>query len=111
MGKKWQEQKALERQKKVYTLTQSQINQIKKDAVAEASDKAFFLMLAIPVMILHDKWWEKTSKKRCPKFIDQCLDLYDSFNRDYVTLEDLKECLWEEGGIKLERSKDPVKHY
>lgn len=28
---------------------------------------------------------------------------YDSFNKGYVTLDDLAECLWEEAGIKLEK--------
>lgn len=96
---------------KTYTLTQSQIDQIKIDATLKASDTAFLLMLAIPVMVLHDKWWEKTSSKRCPKFVDQCLDLYDSFEKGYVTLDDLEKCLIEESGIRLERSEDPVKYY
>ena len=77
------EQRRAEREaqkgKKTYTLTQEQIDKIKDDAVKEASDVAFLLMLAIPVMVLHDKWWEKTAKKRCPVFVDQCLDLFDSF--------------------------------
>lgn len=96
---------------KTYTLTQSQLDKIKEDATKEAVDSAFLLMLAIPVMVLHDKWWEKSASKRCPKFVDQCLDLYDSFERDYVTLDDLKQCLYEESGIKLERSDNPVKYY
>ena len=109
------EQRRAEREaqkgKKTYTLTQEQIDKIKDDAVKEASDVAFLLMLAIPVMVLHDKWWEKTAKKRCPVFVDQCLDLFDSFSKDYVSLEDLKRCLYEESGIKLERTDSPVKYY
>lgn len=109
------EQRRAEREaqkgKKTYTLTQEQIDKIKDDAVKEASDIAFLLMLAIPVMVLHDKWWEKTAKKRCPVFVDQCLDLFDRFSKDYVSLEDLKQCLYEESGIKLERTDSPVKYY
>lgn len=99
------------KKQKTYTLTQAQIDSIKQEAIKEAVDKAFLLMLAIPVMVLHDKWWEKSAKKRCPKFVDQCLDLYDSFEKDYVTLEDLKQCLEEESGVRLERSDNPVKYY
>lgn len=62
-------------------------------------------MLAIPIMVLHDKYWVKTASKRLPEFVDKCLDLYDSFERGYVTLEEINEVLWNEGGIKLERSE------
>ena len=55
----------------------------------------------------------KTAKKRLPEFVDKCLDLYDSWDKGYVTIEELTEVLWDEGGIKLERSegyKDGKKH-
>ena len=113
MGRAEQRRAQREAQKsnKIYTLTQEQIDKIKDDAVREASDTAFLLMLAIPVMVLHDKYWEKTAKKKCPIFVDQCLDLFESFSADRVSLEDLKQCLLEESGIKLERSENPVKYY
>lgn len=76
------ERRRLEREKgkaqKTYTLTQAQIDAMKKAAVDKAVDTGFILMLAIPVMVLHDKYWAKTAKKRMPEFIDRCLDLYDS---------------------------------
>jgi hypothetical protein len=103
--------KAQSKQNKVYTLTQAQIDKIKDDAVTEASNTAFLLMLAIPVMVLHDKHWVKTAKQKIPKFVDQCLDLYDSFSKDLVTLEDLQGCLEEESGIKIERSNRDEKYY
>ncbi len=73
-----------------------------------AADTAFFLMLAIPVMVIHDKYGKimrrnVDGKSREERFADLCLDLYDSFNKGYVTLDDLAECLWEEAGIKLEK--------
>lgn len=94
---------------KVYTLTQAQIDAMKKEAVDEAVSTAFLLMLSIPVMILHDKYWVKTASKKLPKFVDECLDLWDSYNKGYVELEDLKDVLWNEGGVKLERSSNYAK--
>lgn len=75
----------------------------------EASNKAFFLMLAIPVMVIHDKYpqlmrRDVEGKSRAERFADLCIDLYDSFDRGYITLEDFHQCLWEEAGIKIERS-------
>lgn len=95
----------------VINVKTSDFQQMKLDATKEASDKAFFLMLAIPVMVLHDKYGQLMKKvvdgkSREERFADFCLDLYDSFEKGYVTLDDLHKCLWDEAGIKLERGKD-----
>lgn len=57
-------------------------------------------------MVLHDKYSqimkrEVDGKGREERFVDLCLDLYDSFEKGYLSLEDIHQCLWEEGGIKL----------
>ena len=88
----------------------SDIQNMKKQAVNTAVDTAFFLMLAIPVMVIHDKYpqlmrKQTNGKSRAERFADLCLDLYDSFNRGYVTLDDLADCLWEEAGIRLEKKQ------
>ncbi|MDD3049731.1 MAG: hypothetical protein PHR06_01145 [Candidatus Cloacimonetes bacterium] len=93
----------------VYNMKSSDVQQIKKSAVDEAVDKAFFLMLSIPVMILHDKYSllmkkEVEGKPREERFADLCLDLYDSYVKGYVSFEDLEKCLWEEAGVKMQRS-------
>ena len=91
----------------VISVRRSDINAIKEVATNAAIDKAFILMLAIPTMILHDKYSqlmrkEKEGKSREKRFVDLCLDLYDSYKKGYVTLDDLNKCLWEEAGIRLE---------
>ena len=92
----------------VLNMKVSDIQQIKTQATNTAADTAFFLMLAIPVMVIHDKYpqlmrREVDGKPRAERFADLRLDLYDSFNKGYVTLDDLSQCLWEEAGIKLEK--------
>lgn len=88
---------------KVYTLTQTQIDQIKKQAVEEATNKAFFLMLALPCEVLaNEGYWEKSAKKRMPKFIDDILVLFSAFEQGVVTMEQMQKDLWEIGGIRLE---------
>lgn len=53
------ERRRIEKEKgkaqKVYTLTQAQIDAMKKAAVDGAVSTGFILMLAIPITILHDK--------------------------------------------------------
>lgn len=88
-----------------YTLTQEQINRIKQEASKEAIDTAFTLMLALPLEVLKDKYWVKSAKRRLPKFLDNVLSLYDSWNKGELTIEELREDLWEYGGIKLEAPK------
>lgn len=92
----------------VLNVKASDFQQMKVDATNTAADTAFFLMLAIPVMVIHDKYSKimrkvVDGKSREERFADLCIDLYDSFNKGYVTLDDLAKCLWEEAGIKLEK--------
>lgn len=87
----------------VINIKYSDLVKIKKEAAKEAGEIALLLMLSIPVTVLHDKWG--FGKVRIDRFTDQVLDLYDSFEKDYVTLEDLQQCLLEEAGITIERKK------
>lgn len=88
-----------------YNLTQEQINQIKQEARDEAVNIALTLMLALPLEVLKDKYWVKSAKRRLPKFLDEVLSLYDSWNKGVLTIEELREDLWNYGGIKLEAPK------
>lgn len=86
----------------------SDIQRMKEQAASYAAETAFFLMLAIPVMVLHDKYHllmrrEVDGKSREERFANLCIELYDSFEKGYVTLDDLADCLWEEAGIRLGR--------
>ena len=65
----------------------------------EAADKAFLLMLGLPVMVLHDKFG--FGPVRCERFTDAVLELYDSFEKGYVSLEDIHLTLKEETGITI----------
>lgn len=90
----------------VLNMKASDISKMKKDATGEAANLAFVLMLGIPAMVIHDRYpklmkREEDGKGRVERFCDLCLDLYDSFEKGYVTLDDLHECLKEEAGITL----------
>lgn len=90
----------------IINLKSSDIKRIKEQAACSAIDTSFLLMLAIPTMVIHDKYSllmkrEVDGKSREERFTDLCLDLYDSFEKGYVTLDDLSKCLYEETGIKM----------
>ena len=72
---------------------------IKQDAAQEAIDKAFVLMLSLPMIVLHDKYgW---GKKRLSDFMNHVLEQYDSFNKNFITLDDLWNTIEKETGVKL----------
>ena len=89
--------------KKTYTLTQGQIGEIKKQAADEAIHAAFILMCGLPLMALRDKFG--FGKTRLERFSDALLDLYDSFDKGYITLEDLHKTIYEETGVKIKKKK------
>ena len=94
----------------VINIKSSDIKNIKQKAAKDAVDIAFLMMLAFPTMILHDRYSslmkkQVDGKSREERFVEMCLDLYDSFEKGYVTVEDLHQCLWEEAGIKIERGR------
>ena len=71
----------------VVNIKAADVQKIKQDASKEAADKAFLLMLGLPV--------------RCERFTDAVLELYDSFEKGYVSLEDIHLTLKEETGITI----------
>lgn len=89
----------------VVNIKASDVQKMKLDASKEAAEKAFLLMLGLPVMALHDKFG--FGPVRCERFTDAVLDLYDSFDKGYITLEDIHRTLKEESGITIERKVKP----
>lgn len=84
-----------------YNLTWEQIQQIKKDAAKQAVGELATLTLGIPVMYMMDK--EGWGKVRLNRMVDGMLELMDSYEKGYLTLEDVQKVLWDEGGTKIEK--------
>ena len=98
------------KKEKSYVMKKEQIDAIKNNATEKAVDTAFKLMLCIPVMVIHDKYSELMRKEvdgksRGERLADMILDLYDSYEKGYVTLDELEQCLWEEAGIKFDKER------
>ena len=86
-----------------WNLRASDVQQIKANANKQAVDVALELMFCLPVMWLHDKkgWGEK----RLTELVNGVLELYDSFERGYITLDDLRETLKTETGVEIDLSE------
>ena len=82
---------------KTYVLTEDQIAQMKRDAVNEATRKAFLMFMAIPVMVLHDKFG--FGKIRAGRFMDYALVWFESVHENETGLMELVEIAEKECGI------------
>lgn len=69
----------------------------------EAEEKAVVRTLGIVLNVLANDYWSKTAKKRAPKFIEDCMSLYDSVRAGVVTDKQLEDLLYELAGVKVER--------
>lgn len=90
----------------IVQMKKADISQMKQSATEDAVKKAFFLMMSIPVMVIHDKYPQLMKREidgmsREERFAELCIDLYDSFEKGYVTLNDLADCLKEETGMMI----------
>ena len=79
---------------KVITIKISELEEIKKRAVMEGLDKAFLMMFCIPMTVLHDKMGY--GKKRLIQFANHVVDIYEAYDKNNVSLEELWEVLGEE---------------
>lgn len=86
----------------IITMKQSDIKKIKLDATRDALN----LLFAIPVFIIHDEYGKfhklmVDGKNREERFLERCLELYDCFEKGYVTMKDLTETMEQETGYKF----------
>ena len=102
-----QERRRLERQGRapakepVINMKQSDIQTMKNNATHTAIDTAFLLMLGFPVMAMRDNMgWGPV---RLERLVDWILDYYDSFEKGYITLDDVHDTLREETGITIQK--------
>ena len=86
-----------------FNLNKDTIDSLKKDSYQRGCDDAFICLLALPVMIIHDKFRELMSKEgREERFVDLLLHHYEMYKQGYFSMDDLKQCLFEEAGIKFD---------
>lgn len=110
MNRQQRRQAKIKEKEPVINIKASDVAAIKSDAETKAANTAFILMLGIPAMVIHDKYPKlmkrmEDGKPRVERFTDMCLELYDSFEKGYLTLDDIQECLKEEAGITITRNQ------
>lgn len=85
------------------SLKQSDFDHMKEEATEKGCKFAFYLMLAVPAMVIHDKFGSLIKKEgRVEKFVDLCMEEYKCYEEGYITLEELAKCLKDEAGVEIE---------
>lgn len=87
-----------------YNLNEEQIRRIKEDAVKEAVDLALIKTMYFSLMVLRDHYG--FGKSRLTKFLDHVIDMIDSVNKDYLTIEDMVKTIEEETGVIFRKVDD-----
>ena len=93
----------IKRKDPMISIKQSDIDRMKEEATEKGCKLAFNLMLAVPAMVIHDKFGSLMKKDgRLERFVDMCMEEYKCYEEGYVTLEDMAKILKDEAGIKFE---------
>ncbi|HQD37253.1 MAG TPA: hypothetical protein PKV92_09190 [Thermodesulfovibrio thiophilus] len=80
-------------------ITAKELKVIEDNSALKAIDFAVKGMIASFVIVLHDKWgWGNVRIKRLLKQVD---DVFDSINKNYVSIEDLQKAILDEIGIDV----------
>ena len=105
----WREEN---KKKATFVMTEEEIMKIRKQeydrarkTIHEKSDQIaediLKMMIVIPTNVLINDYWEKTAKKRIPKFVEDCMSLYRSWSEGTVSMEEMQHLTEEYAGIKL----------
>lgn len=82
-----------------YNFTLEQINAMKRQAVDEAVRELMELTIGLPAMALRDK--KGWGKKRLSWLAQAVLELYESYDQGYLTLQDIRDTLRDECGFEI----------
>lgn len=93
------QRRQLEKGDRLYTLKTENIQRMKTEATAKASEQAFLLMFGLPVMVLRDKWG--FGKTRLLRFVEQVMELQRDVLDDRLSIEDVHRALEDELGIQI----------
>lgn len=97
---------------KTYQFTQEQLMQFKRQEYERArsdilkhtddlAEEILEMMLVIPTNVLVTDYWPGTAKKRIPKFIKDCLSLYNAWQEGQVSMEEMQELTAKYGNMEL----------
>lgn len=92
----------IKRKDPMVSIKQSDIDRMKEEATEKGCKMAFNLMMAVPAMVIHDKFGSLMKKEgRVEKFVDLCMEEYKCYEEGYVRLDEMAKILKEEAGVEI----------
>ena len=100
-----------------FVMTREEIDKIRKqeydrgrktirDKSDQIAEEILRMMIVIPTNVLISDYWEKTAKKRIPKFVEDCMSLYRSWSEGTVSMEEMQKLTEEYSGIRLDDGRN-----
>lgn len=117
------EQREKKKDNRTYTLTARELEQLEQRIRKEEQQKAkqiildktnvlaeqiLTMMLVIPTNVLVADYWQKSAKKRIPKFVEDCISLYKAWEQGVVDMTEMQKLTEEYAGIKLVKDETPT---
>lgn len=98
---------------KSLNMSKAEVEALTEMVRKEAVEQTLIMLMAIPVMIIHDNFGKLMKKKdengtREERFIDMFLEMYEAYEKGYVSLQDMKDVLVNEGGITIEEFREKI---
>lgn len=91
-----------------YNFTKGQLDDMlraaEKKGFDDGIDHAFLYMIGVPLNVLYNDYWPKSAKARAPKFVEECLKLYESLQNGIVSEQQIKDLIEELSGVTVEAS-------
>lgn len=92
----------IKRKDPMVSIKQSDIDRMKEEATEKGCKMAFNLMMAVPAMVIHDKFGSLMKKEgRVEKFVNLCMEEYKCYEEGYVRLDEMAKILKDEAGIEI----------
>lgn len=82
------------------------VKKVTQQEELESLRKAFLCLMWVVLMVLRDKYG--FGRKRLEEFAVRSVDLFDSVNKEYCSVPDMKDTIFEETGLILEEQKNAL---
>lgn len=89
---------------RTYTLTEHQLEEIKRDCTHKAVDYAFLYLVGMSVKVLHDEFGFR-SRKRLPKYAEALINEYERYLEGEATPEEYRDLIYEQCGVRFDFTK------
>jgi hypothetical protein len=100
MNREERRQKGIKQKVRTYTLTETQLNEIKRECTNTAVDYAFMYLVGMSIRVLHDQFGFGL-KVRLPKFADAIIDEYERYLSGDMTPEQYRDLIYDQCGVKF----------